>query len=197
MKQCGAGKVDRGNDPLEAVVDAYLRTNAAAQAVYLDYYRRQPSLELAVEKAAMAAMPDGSRFCHQVMVKIPAMKLARGKLGLIDFNRLGLRSFAELLDRVRREILPISGIGPLTVYDTAHRLGAYLGLRPEKVYIHAGVKYGVLALGINAARQSVEMTELPPAFKRLTPEQAEDCLCIYASELRWAARECWNLGGGS
>lgn len=96
-------------------------------------------------------------------------------------------SFDDLYDLVAATIGPIPGIGELAIYDTAHRLGAYLQLSPKFVYVHAGVRAGLGALKIDHRRQKIAVSELPPAFQRLRPEQVEDCLCIYKRQLHAAS----------
>lgn len=71
--------------------------------------------------------------------------------------------------------MPLRGIGPWTACDTAHRLGACLGLQPEKVCIHAGAKQGEAALGLDPERGSVEMSN-----------RWNDC--HYPTGFKWAAR---------
>jgi hypothetical protein len=102
----------------------------------------------------------------------------------------GLRTFADLYEKVARALRPIRGIGLLTIYDTAHRIGAYLKLSPEQVYLHAGVRVGAKALGLGDWQAKLPMSAFPPAFQRLRPEQVEDCLCIYKSHLQtWRRRQ--------
>ena len=36
----------------------------------------------------------------------------------------------------------IIGVNEMYVYDAAQRMGAFLGLKPQKVYLHAGVRRG-------------------------------------------------------
>jgi hypothetical protein len=57
-------------------------------------------------------------------------------------------------------------------------------LSPEQVYLHAGVRTGAKALGLGDWRSKLPMSVFPPAFQRLRPEQVEDCLCIYKSQLQ-------------
>ena len=52
------------------------------------------------------------------------------------------------------------GIGSLTVYDTATRIGAFLKLEPDRVYLHAGTRDGARALGFDQ-RDSLSASELP------------------------------------
>jgi hypothetical protein len=72
----------------------------------------------------------------------------------------------------------------LTVYDTAQRIGAYLGIKPDRIYLHAGARAGARALGLRGRAESILRQDLPREFQRLEPYEAEDCLCIYKDHLR-------------
>jgi hypothetical protein len=85
--------------------------------------------------------------------------------------------FAEVHRLVENEIGSIKGIGALTMYDIAHRIGAHFGKSPARVYLHAGTKTGARALEI--AGISFDPKILPRPFARLVPSEIEDCLCIY------------------
>ena len=65
------------------------------------------------------------------------------------------------------------------VYDTSLRVGAYLGLTPRFVYLHAGARAGAKALGLNAGTKKLAMSDLPHELQVLAPEEVEDFLCIY------------------
>jgi hypothetical protein len=82
----------------------------------------------------------------------------------------------------------------LTVYDISHRIGAYFGKAPERVYLHAGVRVGARALGIGG--DSFDPKILPKPFARLTPSEIEDCLCIYKDELLGGARDNFRRSSG-
>ncbi len=94
----------------------------------------------------------------------------------------GAESFDELFEVIAATIGSIPGIGELAVYDTALRVGARFGLEPTKVYLHAGTRKGVKALGLGQRRDTIEMAELPSDLRTLTAREAEDLLCIYKSE---------------
>ena len=83
--------------------------------------------------------------------------------------------FGALHDVVEFEIGAIRGIGPLAVYDIAHRLGAFLRRSPEFVYLHAGTKRG--AAVFNLRGWAIRREQLPAAFSRLSAAEIEDCLC--------------------
>ena len=80
---------------------------------------------------------------------------------------------------VRDAIGPIHGIGDLTIYDTALRIGVNLGLWPTRVYLHSGTRVGARALGLNWRAPHIEPDDCPAELQLLRPHEIEDCLCIF------------------
>lgn len=99
------------------------------------------------------------------------------------------KNFDELHELVLQAGKGLERIGPLAIYDTALRLGAYLGFRPQHVYLHCGTRAGARVLGLRGRAKKLQMEELPEEFRRLRPEQVEDCLCIYKEDI-------WRIWGG-
>ncbi|MBI5773321.1 MAG: hypothetical protein HZA89_06220 [Verrucomicrobia bacterium] len=175
------------HDLLDKIVQSYLDNHAANEERYLRFYAIQRTLPDAITKAALAELPNGKRFSHQCWIPLPALTQARDVLLKLNYSKL--TTFTDLHELVAQALRPIWGIGPLTIYDTAHRLGAFFKLSPEHVYLHAGVRVGAKALGLEDWKDKLPMNALPAAFQRLRPEQVEDCLCIYKAELQaWARR---------
>ena len=58
----------------------------------------------------------------------------------------------------------------------------FLSLSPDHVYLHAGTRKGAQALGLQGA--TVHKNDLPPEFRRLSPAEIEDCLCIYKARIQ-------------
>ena len=147
------------------------------------WFRIQRKIHDAVRLAGLASGPNGKRFRHQY--RIPGRVLVKASRALLrNLRRLGhSESFEALFDQVHDIIGRIPGIGPLMVYDTTLRIGARLGLSPQKVYLHAGTRHGAETLGFERKRTSISLHELPPPLNRLTAEEAEDVLCIYAADL--------------
>jgi hypothetical protein len=81
----------------------------------------------------------------------------------------------------------IAGIGDLARYDIAHRIGSYLNLQPELIYLHTGTRDGARVLGLHG--ETVDRSRLPRALNRLDPAEIEDFLCIYREELRSGQRQ--------
>jgi hypothetical protein len=147
------------------------------------FYAMQCSLADAVEAAALSELPDGKRHPHQR--RIPGRVLRQAATALTNAS-FAVATFDELHEVVRTTIGPLRGIGELAVYDVAYRIGAHLGLEPDKVYLHAGTREGARALDLGGA--TLWKDELPKAFHRLSVGEIEDCLCSYKGDL-------WRLAG--
>lgn len=167
-------------DGVEAKVSGYIEHHQARATRELEYYSRVlRSDEEAVNRAALALLPSGKRHPHQY--RIPRAALEESKRRLLENLHMLRRatSFDELFNVVEDLTAPIPGIGELTVYDTALRIGVHFGCEPTRVYLHAGTRTGAQALGFNPRRQSIEMDELPEPMRGLSAQDAEDMLCIY------------------
>jgi hypothetical protein len=160
-------------------VNAYIRDHRAKTARELRHYRVQRTLRHAIEHAALAQTSNGK---HPHQWRIPNSILRRFARAVLAVAVQRFRTFDELHERIR--VARVPGIGELAIYDTALRIGAYLGLSPERVYLHRGTRKGATALGLGRGQKTLEVRELPKAFRRLRPYEIEDCLCIYERELR-------------
>ena len=169
-------------EELRAIVDDYIRDYRARAKAEMLFYKRQPTLADAVDIAARCVLPNGKRHPHQRRIPPESLAEARSRLLAVDLGMC--RSFDELLAKVNATIRDIHMIGALVVYDVSHRIGAFLRLEPERVYLHRGTRDGALALGLGRGRESIDLGELPEEFGRLSAAEAEDCLCIYKEGLR-------------
>lgn len=148
----------------------------------------QKALRDAVRLAGLAQRPHGKRFRHQQ--RIPGAVLTRSANRLVRSIKHIERceSFHALFRIVRRAIGGIPGIGELTVYDTALRIGAKLDLHPDRVYLHAGTRAGAKALRLDHGADWLSLDALPVAMRKLSPQQVEDILCIYKMDLERITR---------
>ncbi|MBK8097628.1 MAG: hypothetical protein IPK26_11010 [Planctomycetes bacterium] len=167
---------------LRDIVDEYIRRKQLPAALELQFYAGQPTLADAIDVAALCKAPNGKRHPHQN--RIPPASLAEARLRLLAADLGTAATFDELHDAVAALIGDLWMVADLTIYDIAHRIGAHLGLAPERVYLHRGTRVGARALGLGRGRATLELRDLPPEFHRLTAAEAEDCLCIYKDRLR-------------
>ena len=185
-----------------------------------DYCRTAPGLGEAITRACDSRTPDGKMHNHQSRVT----QAARDEFATIILTQTRkIRSIARgfrsgvakevYLDKMEREdgsltydsrfdelhdlfddIKPY-GIGPVTVYDVATRVGAYLDIDPTSLYLHAGVRQGVQTLEWSMPSRVAPWSDVWKA-RRLTkewldkwwpefdevglpPDEIEDMLCTY------------------
>ena len=173
---------------LEDIIQDYIASIRPAAAVELSYYGSRPSLAETIRIGANGSRSDGKRHDHQR--RIPAQSLATfaRRLSGHELDIRACKSFAELHDLLANLSKDIYRVGPLTVYDTATRIGAKRRLFPRKVYLHTGTREGASAVGIDSGLTTVSVSMLPDEFNRLEPYEVEDVLCIYKKELRKLAQ---------
>ncbi|HTV57867.1 MAG TPA: hypothetical protein VMJ93_03260 [Verrucomicrobiae bacterium] len=172
------------NDRLEAIARTYIRKLRPRAQAEIDWFADRPSLEDAIEKAALAVNSRDKRYSHQRRLRKKALKQALGVL-LAESAAIGkARDFEALLRIVRTVVKIIPGLGPLYVYDTSLRIGARLNLFPRRVYLHAGTRAGARALGLNYKADSLAPSVLPKEFRSLEPHELEDILCIFKGQFK-------------
>lgn len=163
------------------------------------FYEDAGSLKESIKKAALAKKSNGKRHPHQRQ---------NSECLVIWFNRLVLPrirkkiraadDFKQLISEIELQSKKVNPtissrflgkgnrIGELAIYDTAHRIGAYLGIHPERVYLHRGTREGArdlrdrLGLTLKISRKSLSVAEFPPAIQRLKAHEIEDFLCWYS-----------------
>lgn len=173
---------------LERIVDEYIRDHQDSAEREQRWFTIQADLRRAVEAAALAQSPSGKRLSHQRRIPGHVLQESRRRLLLKLPALKQARSFDTVYDLVSSTISPIPGIGELAVYDTALRIGAHLGLEPEKVYLHAGTRVGAAKLGLPSTSGYLEISQFPAELRRLKPHEIEDVLCIYKHRFDGADR---------
>jgi hypothetical protein len=150
----------------------------------LEYFKRLASMREVLNQAGLARGPGGKKFRHQFRIPNRVLQRSADALVVKAAAIQRCRSFDDLIRMVQQVIGQLKGIGKLTVYDTAVRIGGFLGCGPDKVFLHAGTKDGAESLGFDGTRPFLIPEELPKAFRQLSPREIEDCLCIYKRQLR-------------
>lgn len=166
----------------EEVVHCYISHHRLRAEDELKYFKLQPSLQETIEMAALAKLPSGKKHPHQHRIPQSALEKARDRLLGVDLKECS--NFTELIGIVDATIRPIKGIGELAVYDTTLRIGAYLNMEPDVIYLHRGTRDGTNAIGLNGKQHTIRVNELPFPFQKLSPREIEDCLCIYKNNFK-------------
>jgi hypothetical protein len=174
---------------LNRLIDDYLENHEHRRQDEVAWFGNQElSLVEAIDRACRSALPNARnqevRHSHQTRLNAGVLSEASRVLRARSDKLRRSRAFVDIIEEVDAAIGAIHGVGPLYVYDVSERLGGYLGHRPEKVYLHRGVRDGAATLDpAFRKRETLEMHELPKELRRLTPTQVEDFLCIYKAWL--------------
>lgn len=179
---------------LDDIVSDYIRDYRDDARKEMRFFEIQRGRSAAIRKAALCELPSGKRHPHQHRIPGALLEQVEARLQGIGHKLARAADFAALHRAVDNEIGQIKGIGALTVYDIAHRIGAHFKKSPERVYLHAGTRTGARVFNISG--DSFDPKILPKAFLRLAPSEIEDCLCIYKDELRRGAYVRRNSGCG-
>jgi hypothetical protein len=166
----------------DEIVAAYIRDYRQNARAEMRLFRILRTPSSAIRIAALCELPSGKRHPHQRRIPKPVLENAEARLQAIGRTLANVADFSALHRLVRDEIGSIRGIGALTVYDIAHRIGAHFGKVPRLVYLHAGTRTGARAFNISG--ESFDPGILPEVFSRLTPSEIEDCLCIFKDHLQ-------------
>lgn len=153
----------------------------------LHYFAAQNTLPEAIRVASLALIKTtkGKEKRHPHQRRIPDSSLARFHRALLSRRNVirNCQTFNDLHDVCAVAASRIWKNAELTVYDTATRIGFFLGILPDRVYLHAGTRKGAKGLRLKE-NKSISMNQLPAEFKRLKPHEVEDCLCIYKEPIK-------------
>lgn len=180
------------------------------------------NLAAAIRYATASIGTDGKMHNHQSRVPRAVKEEFRDRL-LLRRNQISRTrtmvmggtkrgaadQFDTLMDIMGKEVF--SGVGPVFLYDTATRIAAYLGFEPTSLYLHAGVRQGIVALHdatvpptttseierLGRRRIVLTLAEYRgeritqerlnhqwPEFIGMTPDLVEDFLCTYRGVFR-------------
>jgi hypothetical protein len=168
----------------DTIVRQYKAMRTKYRDMHTDFCVHQKSLGDAIDVAAKAINYDNKIHDHQHRIGRIKLNTFATKLKTKESEIKNSKTFDELLAII--EAVKCEGIAELTYYDTATRIGAYLDIFPDKIYLHAGTKVGAKQLvGDLKKRKFIAVSELPDEFLKydLTASEFEDILCIFKIDL--------------
>lgn len=173
---------------------------------YLSFYRNCQSLDEAIKYSCLALFKFNYggeiyeiRHPHQHFYQtknnedrgVPTFVLnnMRSKLSnRIDYISK-IQNFEQLFNFVTSE--KVHRFGPLAIYDTSVRIGAFLDKEPTHVYLHAGTKQGIANLESKqlvksglSSENKIPVSALPEELQSLHPIQIENFLCLYKEKFK-------------
>lgn len=152
----------------------------------VEWCREAETFRASVYRACGSRDRNGKMHNHQSKVRETARTELADKICAEKAYVRRIDSFDELHDFI--DGAKPWGIGPVTVYDVAVRVGAFLKLEPESLYLHAGVRAGWIALlplePFGFARRWAGIERLrpeswPEELRVLKADDLEDFLCTY------------------
>ena len=170
----------------EEIVDDYRKRFAPDINKEREFYGSL-NLDSAIANAGRAKTPEGKRHPHQCRLKKKTLEEVTRKLKEKAGSIKECESFESLHRLLQQWIGQIKGVAELMLYDTALRLGFYLELLPEEVYLHAGTREGAKNLKLRYTRDTLPLSDFSgelQVFQPLKPYELEDCLCIYREDLK-------------
>ncbi len=157
----------------------YLNNQDEATEPWIVNTCSQRTIAAAAKTAASAIDTHGRKHPHQYRLQPQVLAHFGDEIAALVQKRK-YTEFHQLLTDVATVARSIRGIGRVAVYDTSLRLGFKLGLRPDRVYLHAGTRQGAQFYGIQHANPDfILQSELPVAFDGMPPHDVEDFLCLY------------------
>lgn len=161
------------------IINHYQRLKRQHPDTWIEFCKKQKNLQNAIHVATLSINEEGKRHPHQYRLQKINMQTFEGNLiGKIKSIKQ-VKHFDGLFKIV--EASASKGIGELMIYDTTVRIGAFLNLSPDRIYLHAGTREGLNKLIGNFKGNTINKNQLPEPFKssNLNCYEMEDLLCIY------------------
>lgn len=170
----------RGKPNYNAIIADYRALRSQGNDTWLLDCAKTRDVVHVIEMAALARDLDNDKHPHQHRIPNVVLRQFADRLLKNAEAILVCKTFTQLHDLITS--LRSRGIGRLTVYDTAHRIGTRLRIRPDKVYMHQGTRVGTeLYLGRKVLEKAVDKSQFSH-FRHLSCEEIEDIMCIYKDD---------------
>ena len=178
-------------DDLDSLVDDWIwRFGRKGKSKHMrdevvDFCAAARTIDEAIDRACSSLRPNGKIHNHQSRVRGDCRRMYAFKIKKY-IDTVDINNFDELHDWL--EDIAINGIGPVTIYDVATRIGAYLKMEPTSLYLHAHVRVGWNKLHgtrrVPEINGRVPREMLPKPLHRIPADQVEDMLCAYAEYIK-------------
>src|SRR5688572_7526332 len=122
------------------IINDYKRNYSSNPDRWILYSKNQKSLAEAIRVATLSIDTYGKRHPHQYRRSQTTLNVWYDSVLCRKRKIQKVQSFQDLIEFLQSII--VKEIGDLTVYDTATRIGAFLQLYPDRIYLHAGTKEG-------------------------------------------------------
>lgn len=193
-------------DGNELRVEFDFATHSAYLQDYLNYYKEMPSLSVLLENATQGIIkltknnniyyvrhPHQEEFVDHLGNKRGISREISEKVRINLIRRIEELNRCENFEEVINIVTQCreKGFGELSIYDTAVRIAAFLGIEPDRVYLHAGAREGMEALenkgylpeGSTKAK-SIPMSIMPQEMRCMSALEIEHFGCYAKSDIK-------------
>jgi hypothetical protein len=147
------------------------------------YVLEQKTIDDAITVSVMSKDKYGNKHSHQWRICNDVYEEFKFSLLNVKDRIEKAKNFDELVNIIDRH--KPHGVGEVFCYDTTVRIGFWLNLLSEKVYIHAGTRIGLQNLFVKKISiKTICKDKLPEPFcsSDLSPGQLEDFFCIFKAD---------------
>ena len=168
---------------LNQIIDAYKEAYGPELDRVGYYAEQQKTLLSTIQVATQCKDSDGRRDPHQNRIRKITLDLWSEAL-TTQVSRIRTASSFDQLHSIVKGA-KIDGVGELTIYDSANRIGLFLKIRPDRIYLHAGTRDGLRNLMGSAKGPYIYKEALPNELQQseLSCSAIENLLCIYKDAL--------------
>ena len=167
------------NQRLLNIIRHYKKWKLANPDTWVSHCASQATLEAAITQAALSVNDLGKKHPHQYRLQKVHLENFGRSINQARLSLLAANDFTELYEIILSS--RVYGVGDLAIYDVAVRVGAFLNILPDQIYLHAGARIGAEALLGRIHAEKIPKSNLPEEFSQsdLGCYELEDILCIY------------------
>jgi len=167
---------------LSNIIKVYKKYKDGNPDSWIEFAKSQINLKGAIRVSSLSINQDNRRNPHQYRLEQKTLDATCDELLLIERKLKVAKTFDELYKLIMS--IDVFGLGPLTRYDIATRIGAYLKLYPDRIYLHAGTRTGAKKLLGKVEGEFILKGDLPKPFRvhDLQCSEIEDILCIFKDQ---------------
>ncbi len=149
----------------------------------ISFCLKQKSLADAIKIAVLSRDIENKKHKHQYRIENTQLLMFLEKISSFEDKIHVVKNFDELYNLIVKE--KIIGIGPLALYDIALRIGYYIEVKPDVIYLHAGAKTGAINFFGRKIKTDYltkdEFLAKSDDFKNFSCEEIEAFLCIHCN----------------
>jgi len=186
---------------LDKLVNDYRVNHLLREQSDLDAYKASPNFDYLLMRAITGLTEEGKRHSHKYRISQSTFRSVYKYLKEKENEFRACKTFEEVLAIIYFGRLDgfCAGFGPLSIYDTALCIAAYLNIYPEFIYLHCGAEQGAInLLGLERLNEKASFylddlefsyllpMDFPLEVQELSPFHIENFLCIYKDLLKSA-----------